>query len=155
MELATAMLADAAHNVAGKLYVLGGQWDRLMAPALPVQHPTMTVVLVVRLEYNEAPKTYDLGVELTLDGQPQGIKAVGQFAVGHGAGQVHGAPQFVPLAIPFNNLTFKTEGRYEWVITVSGTELGRIPLEVTHGILPRMPPPSAGQQTSPPKADDA
>lgn len=144
------MLADAAHNVGGKLYILGGQWDRLSAAALPVQHPTLSVVLVIRLEYSEAPRTYELSVELTLDGRSQGIKAVGQFAVGHGPGQVPGAPQFVPLAIPFNNLTFKTEGRYEWVITVAENELGRIPLEVTHGIVPGMPPLAADEQPAQP-----
>src|SRR6266699_206590 len=146
MELTTAMLAAAAHNVAGKLYILGGQWDRLSAAALPVQHPTLSVVLVIRLEYNEAPRTYELSIELTLDGRSEGVKAAGQFAVGHGPGQIHGAPQFVPLAIPFNNLTFTSAGRYEWVINIGSKELGRIPLEVTHGIVPGMPPIGLGQQ---------
>ena len=50
MELTTAMLADGAQQApGGKLYILGGQWDRLTVPSFPAQHPTMAVVLVLRI----------------------------------------------------------------------------------------------------------
>jgi hypothetical protein len=140
MELTTAMLADGAHVAGGKLYILGGQWDRLMAATFPTQHPSMALALVIKVEYNEAPQTYQLDVELTLDGQPiEGTKVVGSMAIGHAAGQVHGAPQFAPLAIPFNNVTFSAPGRYEWVIAVGTNELGRVPIEVVPGLMPGLP----------------
>lgn len=147
MELTTAMLADAAHTCGSKLYILGGQWDRLMVATFPAQHPSMALVLVIKIEYTEAPNTYQLGVELTLDGQPLGVKATGPMAIGHSPGQVHGAPQFAPLAIPFYNVTFSAPGRYEWVITVSETELGRVPLEVIQGMIPGVPQPGPPQPT--------
>ena|ERR1022692_4776042 len=139
MELTTAMLADGAHVAGGKLYILGGQWDRLMVAAFPAQHPSMALVLVIKIEYTEAPKTYQLNVELTLDGQPQDAKASGAMAIGHASVLAPGAAQYAPLAIPFNNVTFSAPGRYEWVVTADDTELGRVPVEVSPGIIPGLP----------------
>jgi hypothetical protein len=136
MELTTAMLADAAQVSGGKLYVLGGQWDRLMVGGFPAMHPSMAVVLVIRVEYTEAPETFQLEAELTLDGQSQDAKAAGQLATGHSPGQVAGAPTFVPLVIAFTGVVFRGSGRYEWVITADDTELGRVPLEVLAGPVP-------------------
>jgi hypothetical protein len=127
------MLADAAHSAGGKLYVLGGQWDRLTVATFPAMQPSMALVVVVKVEYNEAPKTYQLTFELTLDGQPVGAKATGPMAIGHAPGLAPGAPQYAPLAIPFNGVTFGAPGRYEWVITADTAELGRVPLEVVQG----------------------
>ncbi len=152
MELTTAMLADGAQVADGKLYILGGQWDRLMVGGFPAAHPSMTVVLVIRVEYTEAPKTFQLSAELTLDGQTQDASVSGQLATGHAPGQAHGAPSFVPLAIPLRNVTFSAPGRYEWVITADDTELGRIPLEVIQASAPGMPPPGMPPQGQGPAA---
>ncbi len=141
------MLADGAQQAApgGKLYILGGQWDRLMVPNFPAQHPTMAVVLILRIEYSEALDNHHLDVELTLDGQSMNVKATGEVTTGHAPGQVRGTPSFVPLALPFNNLVFETAGRYEWVITVDEQELGRLPIEVVQGgAIPGMPMPPGG-----------
>jgi hypothetical protein len=142
MELTTAMLADGAQQAGGKLYVLGGQWDRLVVSNFPAQHPTMAVVLVIKVEYNEALDRHQLDVQLSLDGQPMDARAAGGMITGHSPGQVRGAPTFVPLALTFNNVVFENPGRYEWVITVDGDELARVPLEVLQGAAPgiAMPP---------------
>lgn len=130
------MLADGAQQAGGKLYVLGGQWDRLVVPNFPAQHPTMAVVLVIKVEYNEALDRHQLDVQLSLDGQPMDVRAAGAMITGHSPGQVRGAPTFVPLALTFNNIVFENPGRYEWVITVDGGELARVPLEVLQGATP-------------------
>lgn len=139
------MLADGAHVAGGKLYILGGQWDRIFAAAFPAQHPTMAVALVIKIEYTEALDPHRLLVELTLDGQPQGPRAGGDVVTGHPAGQARGAPLYVPLALTFNGLTFDAPGRYEWVVTVGEDELGRLPIEVVQGIIPGMLPTVAPQ----------
>ena len=54
MELSTAMVADAAHVADGKMYILGGQWDRLTVAKFPAQHPAMALALVLKVEYTEA-----------------------------------------------------------------------------------------------------
>jgi hypothetical protein len=148
MELATAMLADGAQVAQGKLYILGGQWDRVIVSQFPAQHPSMAVVLVIKVDYSEAPKTCVLTVELMLDGEPMGIKTMGQMSIGHAAGLQRGAPQFAPTAIQFNNVQFEKPGRYEWVISADTDVLGHIPLEVIQGIV--MSPPPAGLGTMPP-----
>jgi hypothetical protein len=130
MELTTAMLADGAHAAQGKLYVLGGQWDRLLVSQFPARHPSMSVVLVIKIDYSEAPKECPITVELMLDGQPVGAKATGALSIGHAPGLKRGAPQFAPTAIPFNDLQFEKPGRYEWVISSGSAVLGQIPLEV-------------------------
>jgi len=144
------MLADGAHVAQGKLYILGGQWDRLVVASFPLTHPMMALALVIKVEYNEAPKNYDLSIDLTLDGQAIGVKAAGKLSIGHSAGLVRGAAQYAPIAIPFANVTFSAPGRYEWVIGMDTDELGRVPLEVTQSVdIPGLPP---GMSVQPPPA---
>lgn len=124
------MVADAAHVAGGKLYVLGGQWDRLMVARFPAQHPAMTVVLVLKVEYSEALTDHQLTVELMLDQESQDVKVVGNLRTGHAATLARGAPSFAPIVLPFYGITFAAPGRYEWVVTVGEDELGRIPIDV-------------------------
>ena len=131
MELSTAMVADAAHVAGGKMYILGGQWDRLAIANFPAQHPAMAVALVLKVEYTEALAAHQLTVELMLDGESQDVKATGSLRMGHAPTQARGAPSFAPIALPFYGITFATPGRYEWVIRVGEDELGRIPIDVT------------------------
>lgn len=146
------MLADAAQQVGGKLYILGGAWDRLTVPNFPAQVPTMALVVVLRVEYSEALDQHQLEVELTLDGKPRPAKAGGHFTTGHAPGQVRGTPSSVPLALTFNNLIFEVPGRYEWVIRVDkATVLGRVPIEVAQGTM-AMPPGMAVPPHAPPAA---
>jgi Family of unknown function (DUF6941) len=148
MELTTVMLADGAHQIppgSGKLYILGGQWDRLSVEGFPAQHPTMAVVLVIKVEYSEALDRHHLEVQLTLDGQPLDPKAVGDLITGHSPGQARGAPTFVSLPLTFNNVVFESPGRYEWVVKVDEQELGRLPIEVIQGGLPGMSAPAVPQ----------
>jgi hypothetical protein len=140
MELTTAMLADGAQQAAnGKLYVLGGQWDRLTVPSFPAQHPTLALVIVLRIDYNEALDPHQLEIELTMDGQAKDAKATAQFVTGHAPGIVRGTPSFMPLALTFNNLAFETPGRYEWIVQVDASVVGRIPLEVVQGAVGTLP----------------
>lgn len=156
MELTTAMLADGAQQATpgGKINILGGQWDRLIVPNFPAQHPTMAVVLVLRVEYSEALDSHLLEVELTLDGEPKAARAAGQFVTGHAPGLGRGTPSFVPLTLTFNNLQFDAPGRYEWVIRVDGDECGRVPIEVVQGAISSiaMPPGMPMPPLAPPAA---
>lgn len=131
MDLTTAMLADSAAAMGGKLFILGGQWDRIASPAFPTTHPSMAVVLVLRVEYTEALDTHELEVALMLDGEHQGVGAKGQLATGHSPTSTRGAPTYVPMVLPFYQIVFKCPGRYEWVVRVDGKPLGLpIPMEV-------------------------
>lgn len=154
MELTTAMIADGAQQAPnGKLYILGGQWDRLTVPGFPAQHPALALVLVLRVEYSEALDQHQLEVELTLDGKGKDVKATAQFETGHPPGLSRGTPSFMPLALTFNNLKFETPGRYEWVIRADSNIIGRIPLEVVKGVIGAMP--ILGHMPGPPQPPSA
>ena len=131
MELTTAMLADSARVAEGKLYIHGGQWTNLWTQAFPAAHPTLAVVVVLRVDYHEVIDTHELNVALMMDGVVLGVGAAGQLQIGRAPGTAPGAPTFVPMALPFFNVPLQGPGRYEWVISVDGTDLGSIPMEVT------------------------
>ena len=125
------MLADAARVAENKLYVFGGQWDRVYTPAFPATHAALAVVLVIEVSYAEALRDHHLKVALMRDGEPAGAEARGLINVGHAPGTTPGAPSYVPIALPFEHLTFPAPGRYEWVVSLNDEPVGFIPLEVT------------------------
>jgi hypothetical protein len=131
MKLQSAMLADAARVAENKLYVFGGQWDRVYTNAFPANHAGLTVVLVIEVSYAEALTDHHLRVALMHDGEPAGAEARGLINVGHAPGTTPGAPSYVPIALPFENLLFTQAGRYEWVVTLNDEPMGAIPLEIT------------------------
>jgi hypothetical protein len=131
MKLQSAMLADAARIAESKLYVFGGQWDRLYTHSFPATHAALSVVLVIEVSYSEALTDHHLRVSLMRDGEPKGAEARGLINVGHAPGTTPGAPSYVPIALPFQNLVFDEPGRYEWVVLLNDEPVGAIPLEVS------------------------
>jgi hypothetical protein len=124
------MLADAARVADNKLYVFGGQWDRIYAAAFPATHSALAIVLVIEVSYSEALMDHHLRVALMRDGTLAGPEARGLINVGHAPGTTPGAPSYVPIALPFETIQFNAPGRYEWVVTLNEEPLGFIPLEV-------------------------
>jgi hypothetical protein len=131
MKLQSAMLADAARVADNKLYVFGGQWDRLLTLAFPAAHAALTVVLVIEVSYSEALADHHLRVALMRDGEPIGPEARGLINVGHAPGTTLGAPSYVPVTLPFEQVVFERAGRYEWAVTLNDEPVGSIPLEVS------------------------
>jgi hypothetical protein len=130
MKLQSAMLADAARVAENKLYVFGGQWDRLLTHSFPATHAGLTVVLVIEVSYAEALTDHHLRVALMRDGEAIGPEARGLINVGHAPGTTPGAPSYVPVTLPFEQVMFERPGRYEWVVTLNDEAMGSIPLEV-------------------------
>ncbi|MGH9265187.1 MAG: DUF6941 family protein [Acidimicrobiales bacterium] len=130
MRLQSAMLADAARVAENKLYVFGGQWDRIYTNAFPASHAALTVVLVIEVSYSEALTDHHLRVALMRDGATVGPEARGLINVGHAPGTTPGAPSYVPIALPFAGVMFERPGRYEWVVSLNDEPVGSIPLEV-------------------------
>ena len=125
------MLADAARVADNKLYVFGGQWDRLYTHSFPATHAALTVVLVIEVSYAEALTDHLLRIALMRDGEAMGPEARGLINVGHAPGTVPGAPSYVPIALPFEQIVFPSTGRFEWVVSLNDEPVGVIPLEVT------------------------
>ncbi|HLZ94270.1 MAG TPA: hypothetical protein VKT20_02950 [Candidatus Dormibacteraeota bacterium] len=131
MELARALIADAAIVQGGKLYVHGGGWDGIQANALPVTHPSLALAYVMRIEYSEAMTDIPIVIELLdEDEKSLGIKVEGNVRVGHPPIAQPGDPLFVPQAVTFNMLQFAKFGTYRFRISSGRTTIGEAAFRV-------------------------
>jgi hypothetical protein len=125
------MVADAAEVVAGKLYVLGGGWDRLLVPVLPGR-PAMPfyVAFGLSVPWNLTNRAFEFAVEmLDADGELIDTLVAGQFEVGRPPGLRAGTSQRMPVAGPAGP-EFPHEGRYVVRCVVDGEVLGDTAIEV-------------------------
>lgn len=116
------MLADAAQESNGKLYVMGGGWS--IAGPGPV---TMALAIKIEVPWDQANKRHHWRALLqTEDGEPvvlpspggeQSVEITGEFEVGRPPGHIEGTPLDLPLAINVSNLPLPP-GRYEWRFTI-------------------------------------
>ena len=131
MRTTTAMLADAASVESGKIFVHGGGWDTIYAAAIPTTHPTMALVLIFQINYDEALSDIPIVIELLdEDDKPLELRVEGKISAGHPPRLQRGAPTFHPLALTFNMLTFDNEGSYRFKVTSGDDLLASIPLRV-------------------------
>ena len=134
----TLLLCDAAQEVGGKLYVLGGGWS--VHRGTPV-----TMALAVRMEvpWDEANAPHACAARLvTEDGRdpvlptPEGALAptpIGsewQMEVGRPPGVRPGTLLGVPLVVSVPPLPL-APGGYEWHVTVDGAVRGHVGFTVT------------------------
>lgn len=123
------MLADAVQAVRGKLFILGGGWDTLWVRSFPARHPTLAIGLRLRVPVSWGKETLRLSVELqdadgssllphplshdirlpTSEQRPAGATDVGLIR-----------------SFTFNNLVFRREGSYSFVISVDDQPVSRL-----------------------------
>jgi hypothetical protein len=136
------MLADAAHAVGGKLYILGGGWSVLTGPA------AYAIVLKIDVPWSDATDTHNLRLELLdADGQPvlgpDGETPMatieGTVSTGIPAGVKRGTPLDAVTAIPVPPLPLEP-GRYEWRLTINGKGHEDWRLPFTRANPPALPP---------------
>ena len=121
----TVILADAAQEAKGKLFILGGGWN-VVGPNSP---PT-ALALLVEVPWTEANRPHDLRVTLQdPDGNPalvgpesEAIELTGQLEVGRPPGSVAGNPFNVPMVINIPSLPLEPSSRYIWVVEIDGEE---------------------------------
>jgi hypothetical protein len=131
MKATTAMLADAATVESGKLFVHGGGWDVINVGTIPATHPTMALVLILRIEYDEALADIPVIIELLdEDDKPLGPRLEGVVNAGHPPRTKRGTPTFHPLAVAFNMIPFPHEGGYRFRVTTGDSELASVPFRV-------------------------
>jgi hypothetical protein len=152
MEALSAMLADAADSLNGKLYIHGGGWDTLVIRQFPAAHPSLALALVLSADASEAPGTGELRVQLVdEDGNDVGVGAVASLAIGHSPMYRPGQRSLIPIAITFPGVRFDKPGLYEFQLFWNGEPLGSsVSFRVTTP--PQMPgmTPAAGPETAAP-----
>ena len=117
------ILADAAQEVNGKLYILGGGWS-VTGP----QVPPMALALKLDVPWSAAnqPHEFLLGL-VDDDGHPvaaggeggAGVQVGGQFEVGRPAGVPEGSDIDLALAVTLGPLPLPA-GRYAWQLWIDG-----------------------------------
>lgn len=126
------LVADAADSVNGKLYLLGGGWDRLKVPQLPgTPAVPFAVALGINVPWSLTNRKISFSVDvLDADGGEVGQLAGGEFEVGRPPGLRAGTPQRFQVTMPAQP-QFGAEGRYVIRCSVDGAELGHTAIEVS------------------------
>lgn len=97
-EIEWLILADEAEVVNGKLYMMGGGWDRITAQKLPWQHH-MAIAVAIRVPWMDTNRQTPVEIELT-DGDGNSLaKIQGEFIVGRPAQAMPGQPLRSQIAI--------------------------------------------------------
>jgi len=117
----TIMLADAAQESGGKLYILGGGWS-VTGPAVPPS----ALALKIDVPWDQANRPHHWRLELVSeDGEPvdiegQALRVDGEFEVGQPPGAAPGSFIDVPISLNFGSLPLTPGRRYVWELTIDG-----------------------------------
>lgn len=131
MQLTTAILADDAAVLEGKLYVFGGGWDSIQVAAVPTMVARVALALVVRVEYSEALRDIPISIELLdEDDHPLGPRVEGVLNVGHAPRTRPGTPAFASQALRFEGLRIEAFGGYRFRVSSDDVELASVPFRV-------------------------
>jgi len=143
MEVDFFTLADSAQVVGDKLYMLGGGWSFVRAPAYPVAHP-MAVAVGFSVDWMETTGRHEFRIELQSEesGGQKLAEIAGQFETGRPAGMPAGSTQKVILAFSIQPVLEKP-GQYMVKLMLDGHNVKRQAF-VAATLQPQaLPPPTA------------
>lgn len=133
-------MADRAEAVNGKLYMVGGGWDRMGMTSIPGP-ADFDVAVGVLVGYNEtnSPHKIDLVLE-DEDNKPVLGPITAQFELGRPAGMKLGQTQRFQLVLrgPF---PLPKPGSFHWVVVLDGERKTRTQFWVDQVVLPQLAPP--------------
>lgn len=133
LEVNFMILADGAQAVGGKLYVLGGGWNRLFVPQLPGRpQAPFAIAIGVSVPYHLTNRRFALTLELVdADGSVVGDVFTAEFEQGRPPGLRPGTPQSILLAL--NTFPeFPSAGRYSFRASIDGEHQRTVDFEVMH-----------------------
>ena len=123
------LVADAAQVADGKLYLLGGAWNRIALPQFPMAAP-LAVAVGLMVGWEETNQ--DHVARLTIDDE-DGALVLGpiemRFEVGRPAGTKPGEDQRVVMAVN-GQVGFQKPGGYAVVVRLGEDELARTSFRV-------------------------
>lgn len=128
MEVALALLADAANTTRdGKLNVLG-VFDAIYAPKFPSAHPSMVLVLRLEALADDWDRKHELDVRFIDEDGAQLLKIDARVLVPPGGDS--GRPRRFTHPIQINGLSFKKPGNFAFEIRVNGELATTLPLSI-------------------------
>jgi hypothetical protein len=139
MDLEFILLADKAEGINGKLYILGGGWDRIFPHTLP---SIVTYDVVISLRFTKEEQG-DQILQVVLEDQ-EGGRVLGPLGgpISLPDGSQGGRVQVV-LGGPF---PVQRYGTYRWVVSVNDKPLGHITFEVAEPATPASEADSAVEE---------
>ena len=139
MHLDFLLVADRAEAVGGKLYLMGGGFDRVGVTTFPA-NANFDVAMGAMVDYNETnePHTFELRLE-DVDNSVVLGPIGGQLEVGRPPGMAPGQSQRVMIVIrgPF---PIPKPGEYSWVAVLDGQRQGATHIWLDKIDLPAAPP---------------
>ena len=133
MRLEWLILADAAQNVGGKLFLLGGGWETLMVNTVPVQQQ-MALAIAFDVTWNETNERHPFQILIQDQDGAELAKVEGEFEVGRPPGIPPGQSQRFQMAAPAT-LSFQAYGTYVIKVLLRGEEVGSIRFHVVQNPL--------------------
>jgi hypothetical protein len=131
MEVEFAFLADAAEAAPNqKLYVLGGGIEKIFAPAFPAIHPSLALVLKLKLLPDECDRVHRLVIELWGPNDQQLTPAISGDVTAQRDADDPARPRSVPLVLNILSLQLPQPGEYTFHIVLNGQRLKSVPLVV-------------------------
>ena len=127
-----ALLADAVQAVRGKLFVLGGGWDTLWVRTFPARHPSLAIGLRLRVPSSWGEEFLKVSVELQdADGAPMLPQPLAHTVRLPTPTETSATTDFGLIrSFTFNNLVFRKEGSYSFVISVDDEPVSRLRFSV-------------------------
>ena len=132
MQIEWLILADAAQVVGGKLYLLGGGWNRFTVNnGFPANH-SMAVAVSVGVPWHETNERRTFEIEIATEDGETVAKTGGHFEVGRPPGIPAGSEQRMQMAATIN-WQVKRPATYVILARVDGADERRFPFFVVEG----------------------
>ena len=131
MDVEWLILADAAQVTGGKLYLIGGGWDKVTTNKFPLRQ-SMSIAVSFRVPWTETNERHSFEVEIeSADGEAI-AKVPGHFEIGRPPGTPPGQDQRAQFAVNAN-WSINKPGGYVVIARVDGQEGQRFPFTVVPG----------------------
>lgn len=115
------MLADRAEAVNGKLYVMGGAWDRQFVQDF-AQPIWLSLAIGILVPWNATNQQHNLQVTIEdFDGRPLSFSLQAGFTAGRAATATPGEVQRVIMALPMVPQILPGPGKYTVKAAINGT----------------------------------
>ena len=121
------LLCDAAQEVGGKLFILGGGWDGLVASSFPWTHPHFAIAMRLAVPWVEANRPRQFRIHLRDEDGNEVLRdpMEGGFNVGRPPNVEPGDDLPVLLAISVSGVTYPRPGDYTYHLLIDGEERAR------------------------------
>jgi hypothetical protein len=124
MQLGFLLLTDHSEAVNGKVYALGGGWNMLRFPELPIEH-SFGIAFGLDVPWDQTNEPHTLRLEIQdPDGERLGDEFSLDFETGRPPGLVPGQDQRIVLSLNAS-VGFATPGPHAVVVSAGGAEIGR------------------------------